>query len=139
MSTARYLMRGAQLVALVAILALPAMAAGDVAVHTQDGVSFMSGGVGEERPALEAMGQRFNLKLTMALSTGHFVGDARVRIQSPQGRTILDTLADGPLLYAQLQPGTYTVSCSLNGKQLKQTTQITPGAQQQLTFTWAAE
>jgi hypothetical protein len=139
MSTARYLTRSAQLIVVAGILALPPMAVGEVAVHTQDGVSFVSGGVGDERQALEAMGQRFDLKLTMALSTGHFVGDARVRIQSPQGRIVLDTLADGPLLYAQLQPGTYTVSCSLNGKELKQTAQITPGAQQELTFTWAAE
>jgi hypothetical protein len=139
MSTAKYLTSGAQVVVAATVLAVAVLAVADVAVHTQDGVSFMSGGVGEERQALEAMGQRFNLKLTMALSSGHFVGDARVRIQSPQGRVVLDTLADGPLLYAQLQPGTYTVSCSLNGKELKQTAQISAGAQQQLTFTWAAE
>ena len=127
------------LVVMASVCMLSPIALGDAAVHTQDGVSFVSGGVGNERQTIEALGGRFNLKLTMALNDGHFVSGAQVRIQGPQDRVVLDTVADGPLLYAELQPGTYAVTCSLNGKALKQTAHVSGKGQQQLTFTWAPQ
>lgn len=137
MTTTRSI-NAATFVLAAAILALPGVVAGSLYVNSQDGVSYVSGGVGEERQALEAMSNRFNLKLTMALTTGNFVSDARVRIQDHQGHTVLDTNADGPLLYAQLKPGMYTVTCSLDGKEIQKTAQISSG-KQQLFFTWTSE
>jgi hypothetical protein len=134
------LLAGARLVVLAAVLALPAMAAGTLEVHNQGAVAFVSGGVGHgERQALEAMSGRFNLKLTMALTNRDFVSDASVRIRDAQGQVVLDTVADGPLLFAQLKPGTYTVSCTLDGKEIHKTAQLTSGKQQQLVFTWPSE
>ena len=111
----------------------------DLVIQQQGDVSYVSGGVGEEKEALEAASRRFNLKVTMALGSGHFVGDARVLIEDAHGRPVLDTTADGPLLYAQLQPGTYTVHCSLNGKEVRQTAQVGGGGQQAVSCTWPAE
>ena len=34
----------------------------------------------------------------MALSSGHFVGDTPVTILDSKGQTVIDTVADGPLL-----------------------------------------
>jgi hypothetical protein len=108
-------------------------------VRNDQGVTFVTGGAGtEERDALDAMGHDFNLKLTMALNDGHFVGDVTVRIRDTNGRTVLDTVAKGPLLYAKLDPGTYGVSCTLNGKSQEQTAHVGQG-QEQLKCTWASE
>ncbi len=135
----RYLMRHAGLV-LGATLVLSPIAAAELEVHTENGVSYVSGGVGDdERKALEAMNARFDLKITTALESGNFVSDVSVRIQDSEGRTVLETVADGPLLLAQLQPGTYSVTCTLNGKALKQTAHITTGSQRQLVFRGQSE
>lgn len=137
--TTAYLMTPAGL-ALAAILALAPPAAADLEVHTEKGVSYVSGGVGDdERQALKAMSDRFNLKVLMALESGHFVSNATVRVEDSQGQTVLDTVADGPLLLVQLKPGTYTVTCSLGGKELRQRAHVTAGAQQQLVFRWRSE
>ena len=111
----------------------------DLVIQQQGDVAYVSGGVGEEKEALAAASRRFNLKVTMALGSGHFVGDARVLIEDAHGRPVLDTTADGPLLYAQLQPGTYTVHCSLNGKEVRQTAQVGSGGQRAVSCTWPAE
>jgi hypothetical protein len=111
----------------------------DLVIHQQGDVSYVSGGVGEEKEALAAASNRFNLKVTMALGSGHFVSDARVLIEDAHGRPVLDTTADGPLLYAQLQPGTYTVHCSLNGKEVRQTAQVGSSGQHAVSCTWPSE
>ena len=122
------------------IIAAPRLVAAEPTIHEADGASYISGGVGdEERRAIEAMGQRFNLKVTMALSSGHFVGDTEVRIRDSKGHTLIDTRADGPLLYAKLEPGTYDVSCTYNGREIKRSANITSGKQEQLAFTWPSE
>jgi len=129
-----------KLVLAAAILILPIAAAAEPKVRTDNGVSYVSGGAGdEEKKALEATGERYSLKVTMALTSGHFVGDAQVKIQDSKGQTLVDTVADGPLLYAALQPGTYTVHCSLNGKAQQQTAQITAGKQTQVACSWTSE
>jgi hypothetical protein len=140
MKTPPWNVRLAALVFSAAIVSLPYSARAEPKVHEHDGVSYISGGVGtDERRDIEAMSGQFNLKLTMALSDGHFVGDTQVRIQDPKGNTLVDTVADGPLFYAKLPPGTYSVSCSLNGKETKRSATVGSGKQQQLTFTWPSE
>lgn len=142
---AAYLMKTAHLMkhagaVLGAILVLSPVLAAELEVHTDNGVSYVSGGVGDdERKALQAMNARFDLKITMALESGNFVSDVGVRIRDSEGRTVLETVADGPLLLAQLQSGTYSVTCTLNGKALKQTVRITTGSQRQLVFRWKSE
>ncbi len=122
------------------MLILPGLASGDLEVHDQDGVSYVSGGVGsDERRMLQAMSGQFNLKLTMTMNDGHFVSDIRVRIQNSDGRTLVDTVADGPILFAQLAPDTYNVSCTLDSTTLNQTANVGGRGQQQLTFAFAAE
>ncbi len=123
-----------------ALLTMPAAGRAQVEIRLQNGVEYVSGGVGDdELKALNALRDRFNLKLTLALKSGHYVSDATVRIQDARGQTLVDTVADGPLLYAHLQPGTYTISCTLGGKELRQTAHVPDKGTQHLVFTWAAE
>lgn len=130
----------AKVILTAAVLALPVVARADLEVHDQDGVSYVSGGVGDdERQALAAMSKRFNLKVIMATKTGHFMSDTKVRIEDAQGRALLETVAQGPLFFAQLKPGTYNVRCSYGGKEIKQTAHVGNGRQEQLTFVWATD
>ena len=107
-------------------------------VQTQGGVTFTTGGVGtDERAAIEAISSQFNLKITMATKTGHFEGDAGVRIVDAEGHTALDAKTDGPLFYAHLAPGTYKVIVNRKGKDVQETAHVTDKGQAQLQFTWS--
>ena len=124
----------------VALAVLPFPAGAEVQVHNQDGVSYASGGVGDdERKEFEAISNQFNLKLTQALSNGHFVADTVVRVTNTQGKMVLDIISKGPLVLAKLPPATYTVAATLNGKEKKQTVTVGEGKQAQVHFAWATE
>lgn len=130
----------AQLWALLAALALPASSYGAMAVQTQNGVSYATGGIGvEERTEMKNSAQDYNLKLTLALRDGHMVGKTRVKIQNSQGATILNTTSNGPLFYARLQPGTYKVTVGGDAGHSKTQTVDLTGGQKALTFAWASE
>jgi hypothetical protein len=89
----------------------------------------------EERDALEAMAARFNLKLTFAMQSGDYVSDIGVRIADRAGNTVLETTAEGPLLYARLAPGSYSVQVSGAGQSFQRDVQVR-GGQAQLGFYW---
>jgi hypothetical protein len=121
----------------LALITLPIFVYAGTDVVSEGGVSYATGGAGtEERDALEARSGRFNLKLTHAAPTGEYVSDVKVRISDHQGKIVLDAVTDGPLFYAQLPPGGYTVICSLNGNEQKRSVQVTTGKQADLKFTW---
>lgn len=105
---------------------------------TQGEVSYVTGGTGsDERAKIEAMASRFNLKMTHAAPNGDFVSNVQVRIDDAQGNKVIDTVTEGPLMYAQLPPGSYTVVCTFKGQEQKRTVQIS-SQQAQLMFTWPA-
>lgn len=108
-------------------------------VQTQNGVSYVSGGVGsDEVQAIKAMGEHFNLQVSMTTLAGAYMGGGNVTILDAQGHTLLSTEAVGPLFYAQLKPGTYTVKVSGNGKDMQQMATLGVAGHQALTFTWSA-
>lgn len=136
----RCLRIGRTLVVAAAALVSAVGAPAEPTVRNHEGVAYISGGVtDDEQRALEATGGRFNLKVTSALANGHFVSDTPVQIRDSQDRTVVDTVADGPLLFVQLPPGTYTVRCSLNGMQQEHRVHVSAGKQEQLACTWLFE
>ena len=109
-------------------------------VRMQNGVEYVSGGVSrEEEDAITAMGRRFNLRLTLAQANGEYMGGAHVRIDNTRDHGMVDTESDGPLFFAKLAPGTYTISVSGEGEQYTKVVQITGAGQQQLSFVWPGE
>jgi hypothetical protein len=107
-------------------------------VQTQGGVTYTTGGVGtDERAAIEAISGQFNLKISLATKTGHFEGDAGVRIVDTEGHTVLDAKTDGPLFYAHLTPGTYKVIVNRKGTDIQETAHVTDNGQARLQFTWS--
>ena len=127
---------------LLAGLFLAAIAAGasaqQLAVQQQDGLRFVTGGVGlEEREALKDMRGDFNVRLTFAVKgTGAYVADVDVAIADAKGMSVLKTMSDGPKLYAELAPGKYTVKATFSGK--TQTKRISVGKMgaTEATFYW---
>jgi hypothetical protein len=100
------------------LLGLPVVAQQtSIAPQTQGEVAYVSGGVGgEEREAMKAMRADYNLSLLFTVKgSGEYISDAKVCIKDARGAVRLETVADGPMLYAKLKPGRYSISADRDG------------------------
>ncbi|MEE4377599.1 MAG: carboxypeptidase-like regulatory domain-containing protein [Candidatus Competibacteraceae bacterium] len=120
-----------------AVLTMPLAAQESLQIRDYQGIAYVSGGVGlDEREALATMSGQFNLKLTFAMSTGNYLSDVQVRIMDRSGSQVFEATADGPLLYARLPPGSYTVQVSGFEQDFQRKAQIQANRQTQLAFYW---
>lgn len=105
--------------------------------QTQGEVTFISGGVGiDEQNALQAMQADYNLNLLFSVKeTGEYLSDVKVRIADSSGNTVLETVSDGPMLFAKLKPGRYKITVDLNGQVIDKT--ATVGGKQRTSLSFA--
>lgn len=105
------------LVTAALLLPLNAAYSQDLQVRRQDGIAYVSGGVGmDERAEMKAQSHGYNLFLTFAEKSGAYLADVQVVVKALKGHKGFDTVAEGPLLYAALPPGKYRVSAEFDGK-----------------------
>ena len=110
---------------------------GPLSPQSYEGIPFVSGGVGlEEREQITRLGREYNLKLLFAERGGDYLGDVKIVVAKPQGKTVLEATADGPVCLARLPQGNYRVSVSANGQEQVRTARISANGQQALTFRW---
>lgn len=123
---------------------LGAVPASDIAVsslpeaQSQNGVTYLSGGVGEdEAKALESAARQYSLMLTFATrKTGEYLADVKVNIADRKGQSILDAVADGPMLLVKLHPGEYHVSAVSNDHTVNKTIRVANGHTTRITMHW---
>lgn len=109
------------------------------AVREQAGVNYVSGGIGlDERAQLEALGTELSLRLTFALDTGSFLSDIPVRVVDGSGRVVIEATSEGPIFFAGLAPGVYTVEVGPPGEEQRRTVRIVAGRQTEASFFWRA-
>jgi len=103
----------------------------------QNGITYLSGGVGEDEARAIGQAQGYNLHMTFAIGPENkYVPDVAVTVQNASGQTVL-TLADaGPLVYVQLPPGKYSVVATRNGEERRDTADIGSAATRKLVFHW---
>ena len=122
-----------------ALTAHSALAEGEaLQVQQHDGISYVSGGVSDsEQAAIKEMGKDYNLQVLMALEEGNYLSDVDVTITNGQGDTVLQTVTSGPMLFAQLPAGSYTVHAKApEGEEQQQTVQVASSGQAQVDFRW---
>lgn len=109
--------------------------------QTQGDVTFVSGGIGtDEQNEMQAVRADYNLNLLFSVKgTGEYVSDVKIVITDSSGDIVLDTVADGPMLFALLKPGRYTISVYRDGQLLSK--KITVGSKKRtsLTLSWPQE
>jgi hypothetical protein len=109
-------------------------------VETLGNVAYVSGGVGvDERDRLTAMSQDDNLRLSFAMPDGEFLGGAEVNIKDNHGSEVLDAPANGPLFFAKLPAGNYTVEATTMGRTLARTVTVPAKGQASVYFIWRIE
>jgi len=129
-------------VLLAALLSLTTVAGAqtDLVVKAQlyNGVSFVSGGIGDQQQAaIKDLADEFNVNLVFAAGeSGKYLADIIVRIYNAQGNLVLDALSKGPLFYAGLPAGEYTINVSGFGEIYQENITVKPDDQTKVVFTW---
>jgi hypothetical protein len=108
------------------------------AVQTQNGVNYLSGGIGlDESQAIAAAAKDYSLMLTFAtLKSGKYLADIHVKIEDKNGALVLDAVADGPMLLVQLPSGQYKISAASNDRQVTKTVSISGNRTTKETLYW---
>ncbi|WP_411726992.1 carboxypeptidase-like regulatory domain-containing protein [Methyloglobulus sp.] len=129
------------LILLSILSSFQAVAESMIKPQTQGEVTFVSGGVGsDERDAMQAIRSDYNLSLLFSLqSTGEYLSDVKVSITDSSGNTFLETVSDGPMLFAKLKPGRYNVTVELNGQVAHKKAIIVGNKRTSLSFIWPEE
>jgi hypothetical protein len=90
---------------------------------TQNGVSYITGGVGEDEvQAFRAVAPQYNLRMTFAAKTGSYLSDIDVTITSAAGQKVLSVRTEGPFLFVSLPAGRYQIRAQM--RQITETRQI---------------
>jgi hypothetical protein len=80
---------------------------------TQNGVVYLSGGIGsDEAQAMRALASDYKLRVMFAGTDGEYLSDIDVRVASMSDTTILAMQTQGPLLYINLPAGRYRITAS---------------------------
>lgn len=99
-------------------------------------ITYVTGGIGdEEREAIQAVKKDYNLSVISAAKSGAYTGDTQVVIRDHSGQELLNTQA-GPLFYAQLPPGAYTVQAQSEGKTREQHITVAQNKPAHIQFSW---
>ena len=106
------------LAALLLISAAQARASdGDMAVGIGEsaGISWMSGGVGDESLSeMRRMSAGYNVHLIFSGRSGAYLAAIHVKASRRNGQLIYEGVSDGPLLYLKLSPGSYRIAAEID-------------------------
>jgi hypothetical protein len=108
-----------------------------VAAAGAQNVKFVSGGVSDDSAErMAAISGEFNFKLLFAAMDGHYLADVAVAISDAANRKVLETVSDGPFLFAQLAPGKYAVAARYAGVTQTRSTTIAARGRREMVFRW---
>ncbi len=96
-------------------------------VQQQGDIQYITGGIGtDERDQLEATKSDYNLHITNTATDGAFANNTNLVISDRKG-TALVTAVAGPIFYAALPAGTYTISAANGDQQQNKTVKLGKG------------
>lgn len=102
-------------------------------------VSIMYGGIGKsERTLMDKHSGDYNLKLVFtALPSNKYLSTVVVNILDKKEQRIINVISEGPVFFAGLMPGIYTVKAVYQGKEkLFKHVEITKGDQKKINISW---
>jgi hypothetical protein len=105
--------------------------------HQENGITYVTGGIGdEERTGLEASSRNYNLHIESAEKGGSFLAGIDLAIQAKNGKDVLRVRNTGPLFYAQLPPGDYTIHAAYKGAERVKDAQVGGKGAADIHFVW---
>lgn len=113
------------LAGLIGLACIQTSSAIEAVAVTDRGITYVSGGVGEDAEAmLLAQQKNFNLKLLFTLHEGNYLADVNVVVSDARGDKVIEHVADGPFFMAKLPHGQYIVTATYEGKTLTRKVRI---------------
>ena len=108
--------------------------------QSQNGVAYLSGGVGEgQAAAIKAAAANYSVMLTFADPGGAYLADVKVMISDQKGKPVLDTVSTGPMLLVDLPPGQYRLNAEYKGNTQSQALSVkSKTTPTRLTLRWPA-
>jgi hypothetical protein len=125
----------------MSLFAIPVRAQLAVEPRTENGVTFVSGGVGDEGvQQIRQIEKEYDLRLLFAVQgSGEYLSGVYVKILDKNGNALVDTKSDGPYFLAKLSPGKYDVIAESRGKSIEKRVEITHGHAVSQSLYWPAE
>jgi hypothetical protein len=106
-------------------------------IQHQDGIAFVSGGVGsDESKALQRAQSHWPLALRFTGPGGDFLADVHVRIADAHGDDVLHATSRGPYMLVRLHPGRYTVHARYDDKEQQRTVTVSANGTTHGDFYW---
>jgi len=103
----------------------------------QNGIAYLSGGIGEDESRAIQQATGYNLHMTFSVGPDNkYIPDVDVLVQKAPGQTVLTLSQAGPLVYVQLPAGKYTVVATRNGEERRDTADIRSSEPRNLVFHW---
>jgi hypothetical protein len=135
-----YKVRTALFAAFAVACLAPAVADARLHPQTQGDITYISGGVGDSELAeFKAAAPNYNLQVTNSENNGEFVAGVYIEIKNKNGRQLLQLRNAGPLFYAQLPPGAYTMRAIYRRVERVQTIKIGGKGHSTVHVTWSNE
>ncbi|GAB2890478.1 carboxypeptidase-like regulatory domain-containing protein [Uliginosibacterium flavum] len=107
---------------------------------TRGAVTFVSGGIGlDESTAMKAAEKDYPLTLEFVVktaSTSGYTSDVKVLLADHNGKTLLDTVSNGPFLLVKLPPGNYRLEASKDGQTKLRQVDVRAGSHQKILIEW---
>ena len=104
------------------------------------GISYISGGVGEEESqAILAEAKQWPLLLELSQlenGRGVWIFGAKIKILNSQNQVIFDAQADGPYILINLTTGQFQIEASYQGVVQKRSVNVQASASQKLAIFW---
>lgn len=105
-------------------------------------VSIMYGGIGKpERALMDKYSGDYNLKLVFtALPSNKYLSNVVVNILNKKEQRIIKIISEGPMFFASLMQGIYTVKAVYKGKEkLFKHVEVTKGDQKKINISWGVK
>lgn len=94
--------------------------------HTQSGIKYVSGGIGEQYADILELGPRYPMHLVFKVDGKHVeFGGIKVRLFDVMGRLQVEADSDGPVFYLNPPSGRWTIEAEWQGQKIKQTKDLT--------------
>jgi len=106
---------------------------------TENGITYMSGGVGKpEAAAMKEEAKHYPLSMVFsAAEDNEYLAGVEVTIKNRAGTAVLKAVSDGPIMLVKLPAGKYTVAAEAHGKTLRKTVNVPSRGDREVGFHWA--
>ena len=108
--------------------------------QVQGSVSYLSGGIGlDESNAIKQAASQYPLELEFvrkATPKAEYLSNIKVTIKDHAGKTVLDTMSNGPFLLAKLPAGQFTVTAERGSEAKQRVVNIKAQGHERVMFVW---